>query len=233
MTMVTRIACSLNPKVSVGHTAFFVIFSVFVILSTLAPSAVAQVSAEKSQLPQASAKLAGTGIAEKNRASLYVISGPSWKELTPSQQMSLKPLAADWNSLGEARKRKWIALAANYPTLSPEEQAKLHGRMTEWAALSQVQRNQARLNYAESKKLSPSQKTATWKAYQALSPEDKKKLAISAVPKPVGAADAAKPVAPKKLAIVPVTTDTPKQAPKISAAKHAVDRNTLLPRGAQ
>src|SRR5665647_1999210 len=73
------------------------------------------------------------------------------------------------------------------------------------------------------------QKAATWQAYQALSPEEKQKLAILATPKPVGAAAAIKPVAPQKLAAVPVTRQTPKQLPKIAVSNHAVDKKTLLP----
>ena len=54
--------------------------------------------------------------------------------------------------------------------MSGAEQAKLHSRMTEWAALSPQQRTQARLNFAETKQLSPDDKKAKWEAYQALPP---------------------------------------------------------------
>ena len=159
--------------------------------------------------------------------------GPTWQELTPAQQASLKPLVANWSAIGEAQKRKWIAVSKNYAALPAPEQAKLHSRMTEWTSLSQQQRTQARLNFAETKNLSPSDKTANWQEYQALSPQDRQKLAAEAAPKPAGAAAAVKPVAPQKLAIVP--------APRVDT-KHAgtgalglngntgVDRNTLLPR---
>lgn len=153
----------------------------------------------------------------------------AWQDLSPSQQVSLKPLAEKWNTLGESHKRKWIAMAANYAKLAPEEQSKLHSRMTEWVSLSQQQRAQARLNFAESKKLTPSQKAATWNAYQALSPEEKQKLARAVPPKPVGAAAAVKPVSPQKLANIPVAKQAAKQVPKMAAAGHALNRNTLLP----
>ena len=156
-------------------------------------------------------------------------SKPAWQDLTPAQQLSLKPLAANWNALDESHKKKWLAIASSYPTLAPIEQAKLHSRMTEWVTLSGKQRIQARLNFAQSKQLTPTQKAATWQAYQALSPEEKKKLATSATPKPVGAAAAVKPVLPQKLATVPVTRQTPKQTAKIAVPNHAVNRNTLLP----
>lgn len=131
--------------------------------------------------------------------------------------------------MGAPEKRKWIAMALNYPNLAPAEQVKLHSRMTEWVSLSQQQRTQARLNFAQSKQLTPSQKAATWKAYQALSPEEKQELAISAVPKPAGAAAAAKPVPPQKLAVVPATRQTPKPAPRMAASNHNLNHNTLLP----
>jgi len=154
---------------------------------------------------------------------------PAWQDLTPAQQLSLQPLAANWGTLDEAKKRKWIAVAANYAKLSPTEQAKLHSRMNEWTALSQQQRTQARLNFARAKKISPSQKTATWEAYQSLSAEEKKKLAVSGPPKPVGAAAASKPVSPQKLTKIAVTRQVPKQTPQAAAPTPAVNRNTLLP----
>lgn len=157
-------------------------------------------------------------------------SQPSWQDLTPAQQLSLMPLAAHWSSLDSAKKRKWIALAANYSALAPAEQAKLHSRMTEWASLSPKQRDQARLNFAQTKQLSPTQKAATWQAYQALSPEEKQKLAKSAPPRPTGAAAATKPAAPEKLTKIPLHKQTTKQVSEAPAINPAVNRNTLLPR---
>ena len=75
--------------------------------------------------------------------------------------------------------------------------------MTDWAALSVQQRNQARLNFAETNKLAPDDKKAQWEAYQALSAEEKQKLAAGATKKPAGAAIAIKPVAPQKMVVVP------------------------------
>jgi hypothetical protein len=53
------------------------------------------------------------------------------------------------------RKSKWLAMAQNYLGLAPAEQAKLQSRMAEWAALNPQERERARLNFAETKKLSP------------------------------------------------------------------------------
>ena len=178
----------------------------------------------------APSKAGGAVPAAKSPVAAASSSKPAWQDLTAVQQVSLKPLAANWNSLGISQKRKWIALAQNYPSLTPTEQLKLHSRMTEWVSLSQQQRAQARLNFAQAKRLTPDEKAATWKAYQELSPEEKQKLATSAVSKPVGAAAAAKPVPAQKLATVPVTRHSPKTAPKIAASDHALNHNTLLPR---
>jgi hypothetical protein len=165
-------------------------------------------------------------------------SKPLWKELTPAQQASLTPLAANWSTIEEAQKRKWIALSNSYATLPPAEQQKMHSRMAEWASLSQQQRTQARMNFAESNKLAPKEKaektaskTADWEAYQALSAEDKQKLAAKAAPKPAGAAMAIKPASPAQLATVPSTRRTAKSG-DAPDKQTAVDSNTLLPKPA-
>lgn len=134
-----------------------------------------------------------------------ISSKPTWQELSPAQRVSLKPLAANWNGLDEGQKRKWIAIARNYPNLTSAGQATIHSRMTEWVSLSREQRAAARLNFAESRQLTAPQKAATWQEYQALSPEEKKSLANLAVPKPAGAALATQPIAPKKLATIPAS----------------------------
>ena len=154
---------------------------------------------------------------------------PLWSELTPIQQQSLKPLAANWSTIGEAQKRKWLEVSKNYQSLSAPEQEKMHSRMAEWVSLSQKQRAQARLNFAETKTLTPSEKAANWQAYQALSAEEKQKLVAQAKPKPNSAAVAAKPVAPDKLASVPATRKTTKDADRTAPGKQALNQNTLLP----
>ena len=217
-----------HPRIA-GALLCAVAFFCMVALSTGTSRALAQGVVATPQFAQSAKTLSDTRKPANRASTLKISSKPDWQELTPAQQLSLKPLAANWNTLGEAQKRKWIAIAGNYPSLASTEQAKLHSRMTEWVSLSQQQRDQARLNFARSKQLAPTQKTATWQAYQALSPEEKQKLAISATPKPVGAAAAAKPVPRQKLAAVPVTRQTPKQMPKLAAATHGVNPNTLLP----
>ena len=165
----------------------------------------------------APALAASTPVASKQptppavKASAAVaIAKPSWSQLNPMQQQALKPLALSWDTISEAQKRKWLEISKNYPTLPPADQATMHSRMNEWVTLSPQQRAQARLNFAKTKELSnqltPDEKKAKWQSYQALSPEEKKKLADKGTPKSVGAAIAVKPVPPQKLAVVPKST---------------------------
>jgi len=120
------------------------------------------------------------------------------------QQQTLKPLASIWATLTAARKRKWLEVSKNYPSLPPEGKAIMHSRMNEWVALSPKQRAEARLNFAKtkalSKQLTAEEKKAKWETYQALSAEEKQKLAAKAPRRPTGAAPAVKPVAAQKLA---------------------------------
>jgi hypothetical protein len=163
------------------------------------------------------------------------VSKPSWAELTHMQQQALKPLAASWNTISEPQKRKWLEISKNYPSLSAEEQAVMHSRMNEWVTLSPQQRAQARLNFARTKELSkqltPEEKKAKWETYQALSPEEKQKLAAKANPKPAGAATAVKPVPPQKLAPVPPhpVKAASRPAPKIAASQPVAAAPAALP----
>jgi hypothetical protein len=144
--------------------------------------------------------------------------GPAWADLTADQRRSLAPLAGSWGQISEAQKRKWIAMAGNFNKLPPAEQAKLHSRMSEWAALSPQQRAQARLNFGETQQLSPEEKKAKWEAYQALPPEEKRKLADGVERKPPTTAAAVKPVPPQKLATLPkAPSDEGAKPPRIVA----------------
>jgi hypothetical protein len=194
-------------------------------LSTSASCALAQGTAMTATTSASSGKATPPKTAPPNIAAPKPAAKPDWKELTPAQQLSLKPLTANWATMGEVQKRKWLAISKNYSSLPPAEQSKLHSRMTEWVTLTQQQRSQARLNFAETQKLAPPEKTATWQAYQALSPEEKQKLAAKAAPREKGAAVAIHPVPAQKLANVPVT----RKSAKIAIAPQSVDHHTLLP----
>ena len=100
--------------------------------------------------PKSGGKGAPGTVTDPNRQTH---AGPGWEVLNTPQKLALYPLAERWALLSELQKRRWLALAQNFPTLPETEQEKLHSRMTEWASLSAQQRNQARLNYADSNRL--------------------------------------------------------------------------------
>jgi hypothetical protein len=168
----------------------------------------------------ASASLAATSKAEFK---------PLWKELTPAQQQALKPLAAHWNDISESQKRKWLALSVNFEKMSPTMQAVLQERMLDWGALSGTQRSQARLNFAQAKRLSPTEKQAKWEAYQTLDPEEKAKLAKKVPKKLPGAATGVKLIPSQKLATVPPERKNEPKGPSIAASPHQINPKTLLP----
>jgi hypothetical protein len=176
----------------------------------------------QAQAPQVAA---ATAAASAAKPVTTLASKPSWAELNALLQQSLKPLAASWNGISEAQKRKWLEVSKNYPNLPAADQAVMHSRMNEWVAMSPQQRAAARLNFAKTKELSkeltPDEKKAKWQTYQALSPEEKAKLAAKATPKPSGAATAVKPVEPQKLAVTPKGVPT---LPAVPAAAPVMTR---------
>jgi hypothetical protein len=153
------------------------------------------------------ASLAARNQAELSEKNATQTAGPTWDALDAVQKKALEPLASRWGILSELQKRRWLVIAKNFPTLPAKEQQRLHARMTEWASLSAQQRSQARLNYAVTNKLSADSKRAQWEAYQALSEEEKNRLA-AATHRPMGAATAVYPVAPRKLVQVPAASAT-------------------------
>lgn len=193
------------------------------------PARVASAAAKPDSKVQTGVKSAAAA-APANSTIQAPESKPLWKELTPAQQQSLKPLAANWPTLGEAHKRKWLAMSQNYAALPVPEQQKLHSRMVQWGSLSPQQRTTARLNFAESNRLTPRDKAENWRAYQALSPEERQKLAAKAQITTPGAAAAVKPVSPQKLAVVPSTRRDSKSTGDMAGNHPSVDTNTLLPR---
>lgn len=215
---VTAVRSSIQPNVTAVIRLCLVLF----LLAGLATAALAQQQPAK---PLAAASTtAGSKTAALPAKPAQVASRPSWTELTAMQQQTLKPLAASWDSISEPQKRKWLEISKNYHSLPPQGQATMHSRMNEWVALSPQQRAEARLNFAKTKELSkqltPEEKKAKWQTYQALSPEEKQKLAAKASVRPAGAATAVKPVAPQKLAAVPPAGSKP--ASKMAPVQGAV-----------
>ena len=112
------------------------------------------------------------------------VANSNWQNLTQSQKKALAPLAPHWAQISLAQRNKWLVMSNNFDNLSPREQATLHHRMADWAALSPQQRAQARLSFNETKTLGSDQKKSQWEAYQALSQDDRKKLAAQGPPQP-------------------------------------------------
>lgn len=161
-------------------------------------------------------------------SSTAKIANSLWQNLTYSQKKALAPLAPHWAQISPAQKNKWLAMSNNFDNLSPREQAILHNRMADWAALSPNQRAQARLNFNETKTLGADQKKTQWEAYQALSQDDRKKLAAQQTTKIQGAATASQPASPQK--VIPLMGKSP---PTESVSKTTpvivIDKKTLLP----
>lgn len=111
--------------------------------------------------------------------------GPTWRSLSAEQRRALKPLERDWSGIDGSRKQKWLEIAARYPKMPPDEQQRLSGRMSAWASMTPAQRGQARLNYQEARQLTPQERQARWEAYQALTPEERKRLATRSAPNAV------------------------------------------------
>jgi len=156
-------------------------------------------------------------------------SKPRWSDLSAAERQSLEPLRVAWPTLSQGHRRKWQVVAKSFPQMSESDRERLHSRMVDWAALSPKEREQARVNFAETKKLPADARAATWEAYQALPDEEKQALLQAAPKKPAGAALAPRPVPPHKLAEVPVTRKSPELVKASISPRPAIDRYTLLP----
>ena len=162
------------------------------------------------------------------RSSAAPASNSSWQSLQSSQKKALAPLAPHWAQISQAQKNKWLAMSNNFDNLSTKEQAILHERMAEWASLSPRQRAQARLNFNQTKTLDADAKKTQWEAYQALSPEDKKKLAAQQTTGIRGAATASQAASPNK--VIPLSGKSiPAEAATKSTSSIVIDKKTLLP----
>jgi hypothetical protein len=155
-------------------------------------------------------------------------SNATWQSLKGAQKKALAPLAPHWAQLSPAQKNKWLAMSNNFDNLSTKEQAVLHERMADWASLSPQQRAQARLNFNETKTLDADAKKTHWEAYQALSPEDKKKLAAQQTTGIQGAATASQATSPRKVIPLPGKS-IPVEAVNKSTTGIVIDKKTLLP----
>lgn len=174
----------------------------------------------------ASTRTATPAVTPAQPTQKVINSKPDWNDLTAAQKQALSPLSQLWPTMTEAHKRKWLVLSQNFSQLPDTDKNTLQGRMREWAALSAQQRAQARLNFADAKQLPQDERRSKWEAYQALSPEEKQKLAAQKPIAKVGAALAPKPVSAEKLAVTPTATAN-KALPRIASDQAAPA--TLLP----
>ena len=148
-------------------------------------------------------------------------SGPRWNELGPSQRKVLAPLAPDWNSLDSRSKERWIDVADRFPRMPVDEQQRATQRMGEWAHMTVAQRQQARMNFQQTRNVSKEEREARWKAYQALPEEKKKELATRAAPASAAASGvtlAHRHIAPPLDAVQPKTNVVNAAAPVRSSA---------------
>jgi Protein of unknown function (DUF3106) len=118
--------------------------------------------------------------------------GADWASLTPAQRQVLAPLQRDWNGIDLSQREKWVEVAAKFPSMPADERQRLQARMADWARMTPAQRATARLQFQEVKRLPVEERQERWKAYQALSPEERGQLAQRAKPaaRPASAAPA-------------------------------------------
>jgi len=130
-------------------------------------------------------------------------------------------LQRDWSLLDVERKQKWLEVAQRLPKMPADERARIQARMAEWARMTPAERANARMQFQQTRQLSPEERQARWQAYQSLPDEERRQLAQRAKPetsKPAvaSAASAASRAGPpadsgsgKRAALVPPLTPAP------------------------
>lgn len=104
---------------------------------------------------------------------------PGWSLLSTQQKIILAPLAAEWDTMENIRRKKWLLIADRFPKMSQEEQQRVQQRMRDWARLTPEQRSKVRDSYKEFNQLPQEQKQALkqkWDRYSNLSEEEKGRL---------------------------------------------------------
>ena len=104
---------------------------------------------------------------------------PGWSQLTSQEKAILAPLSKDWEKMENIRRKKWLGIAAHYPTMKLDEQQRMQGRMREWADLTPEQRSRIRTAYKDFNQLPPEQKLVVkqkWEAYTNLPAEQQKRV---------------------------------------------------------
>ena len=135
-----------------------------------------------------------TATAGKSSSLVPSLSQPNWDQLSVEQRNVLQPLAKDWPTMENYRRKKWIGIAQRYSTMSAEEKLRVDQRMKDWASLSPEQRSQARANYKSLKQVAPDHKEEIkrkWEEYSQLPAEERAQLKADASRKSI-----AKPLVP-------------------------------------
>jgi hypothetical protein len=166
-----------------------------------------------------------TGVAaQPYPAKSQVADGPAWGALSPLQQSALAPLKRDWAVMDEARKQKWLEIAARFPTMPVDEQQRVQARMTEWSRMTPDERGRARLQFQQARQISPQQRQSRWDAYLALPEAERRALAKSAGTVPKTASANAAPGNGK-----PTAATLGRPAPKAAGAKTDAVKAELKP----
>jgi len=125
-------------------------------------------------------------------------SGPAWAELSAGERQALQPLQGQWGSIDNQRKQKWRDVARRYAGLPTVQRERLHERMVEWATMSPTQRNAARINFEELRKVPATERQTRWEAYQSLPAEERQALVTQASNRPLAASAVPSPAAARK-----------------------------------
>jgi hypothetical protein len=205
-----------------SFTRFIAVIAYATLVGSAAALSWAQTNANAPSSPSAVASSSSKSTATPSPSQ------SAWQNLTALQRKALLPLAPYWAQLNAAQKNKWLAISTNFDKLAAKEQAVLHERMAAWASLSPQQRALARLSFNETKSMDADEKKSQWEAYQALSPEDKKKLATQQTTGIQGAATASQAASPRK--VIPLAgKSTPVETANKSTPGIVIDKKTLLP----
>ncbi len=149
---------------------------------------------------------------------------PSWSDLSVPQKIILAPLCDEWDSMESYRQKKWLSIAARFPSLNAVEQRRMQGQMQEWRKLTPEQRQMAREAYKTASKLPADKKhelLQKWEEYSSLPEEEKQKLKQQAARKSTPA-------------ILPGTATTGKRVQETVLLPHSsAQLSELLPPPAQ
>lgn len=79
----------------------------------------------------------------------------SWLQLTAAQQVALRPLATQWDTLPTKLQKNLLTASAHYPQLSSRHKMLFQSRLEAWSKLSPEQRQRAREKFLAFSKIKP------------------------------------------------------------------------------